>query len=71
MAMNMFVIVLYRFFVGALGITFGLFYHTSCLAFVIPYWYIFLLDKTSWNNHSYLYGVISILLLGSQANRYG
>ncbi|KDR20856.1 vitamin K-dependent gamma-carboxylase isoform X2 [Zootermopsis nevadensis] len=57
--------------IGAFGIMLGLFYHVSCLAFVIPYWYVFLLDKSSWNNHSYLYGVLSILLLGSQANRYG
>ncbi|KAJ9579946.1 hypothetical protein L9F63_004419, partial [Diploptera punctata] len=56
---------------GALGIMLGLYFHMSCLAFAIPYWYIFLLDKNSWNNHSYLYGVISILLVGSQANHFG
>ncbi|XP_069669123.1 vitamin K-dependent gamma-carboxylase isoform X2 [Periplaneta americana] len=56
--------------IGAFGIMLGWYFRFSCLAFIIPYWYIFLLDKTSWNNHSYLYGVISILLLGSQANCY-
>lgn len=42
----------------------------SCLSFIIPYWYILILDKTSWNNHSYLYGLLSILLLFSSANHY-
>nr|CAH0104565.1 unnamed protein product [Daphnia galeata] len=42
----------------------------SCLSFSVPYWYVLLLDKTSWNNHSYLYGLLSILLLFSSANHY-
>jgi vitamin K-dependent gamma-carboxylase len=29
---------------------------------VLPYWYIFFLDKTHWNNHSYLFGLIGIIL---------
>jgi vitamin K-dependent gamma-carboxylase len=45
-------------------------YRLSCLCFVIPYWYIFLLDKSTWNNHSYLYGLIGIQLLIFDANRY-
>nr|CAH0104986.1 unnamed protein product [Daphnia galeata] len=43
----------------------------SCLSFSVPYWYVLLLDKTSWNNHSYLYGLLSILLLFSSANHTG
>lgn len=45
-------------------------YKMSCLSFIIPYWYVLLLDKTSWNNHSYLYGLLSILFLFSSANHY-
>ncbi|XP_071455229.1 vitamin K-dependent gamma-carboxylase isoform X2 [Hetaerina americana] len=49
---------------------FGLRFRLSCLAFVLPYWYIILLDKSVWNNHSYLYGLVSILLLGSHAHHF-
>ncbi|XP_062583429.1 vitamin K-dependent gamma-carboxylase-like [Saccostrea cucullata] len=56
-------------FIGALGITLGLFYRTSCLLFCSTYWYIFLLDKTAWNNHSYLYGLMGIILMAVDANR--
>ena len=54
---------------GALGIAVGYCFKLSCLSFLIPYWYIFFLDKTAWNNHSYLYGLLSLLLLTSSANR--
>ncbi|KAM4677468.1 vitamin K-dependent gamma-carboxylase [Discoglossus pictus] len=55
---------------GALGITLGCFYRLSCLLFLIPYWYVFFLDKTTWNNHSYLYGLIGFQLTLINANRY-
>ncbi|XP_067011234.2 vitamin K-dependent gamma-carboxylase [Anabrus simplex] len=55
---------------GAFGIMTGLYFRLSCLAFIIPYWYIFLLEKATWNNHTYLYGLVSLLLLGSGANHY-
>uniref|UniRef100_A0A672ZKD8 Vitamin K-dependent gamma-carboxylase n=1 Tax=Sphaeramia orbicularis TaxID=375764 RepID=A0A672ZKD8_9TELE len=42
-------------FFGAVGIMLGCFYRLSCLMFISTYWYIFFLDKTAWNNHSYLY----------------
>ena len=29
--------------------------------FVLPYWYMFILDKTRWNNHSYLFGLCGLL----------
>ncbi|XP_053388971.1 vitamin K-dependent gamma-carboxylase-like isoform X2 [Mercenaria mercenaria] len=57
-------------FIGEVGILLGLFYRFSCVVFVVTYWYLFLLDKTSWNNHSYLFGLIGILLLLTDANRY-
>ena len=45
-------------------------YRLSCLSFFIPYLYVFLLDKTAWNNHSYLYGLLAILLTSSSANHF-
>lgn len=56
---------------GALGIAVGHTFRISCLMFVIPYWYIFFLDKSAWNNHSYLYGLIGSLLLTTEANKFG
>lgn len=57
-------------FLAALGITLGFRYRLSCCVFIAIYWYMFFLDKTTWNNHSYLYGIIGFLLLLSDANRY-
>lgn len=55
---------------GAVGITLGLFYRFAAITFTITYWYIFLLDKTSWNNHSYLYGLIGFQLIFADAHHY-
>ncbi|CAF0800127.1 unnamed protein product [Brachionus calyciflorus] len=57
-------------FFGALGIMLGFKYRWSCFCFLIPYWYFFFLDKTTWNNHSYLYGLFGFMLLFMDANRY-
>lgn len=57
-------------FLAALSITLGCCYRASCLLFILFYWYVFFLDKGAWNNHSYLYGLISIMLLLTDANRY-
>ncbi|XP_020825102.1 vitamin K-dependent gamma-carboxylase [Phascolarctos cinereus] len=57
-------------FLGALGMMLGLWYRLSCPLFFLPYWYVFLLDKTSWNNHSYLYGLLAFQLSFMDANRY-
>ncbi|XP_075300670.1 vitamin K-dependent gamma-carboxylase [Opisthocomus hoazin] len=56
---------------GALGVLSGCCYRLSCGAFLGPYWYLLLLDKGAWNNHSYLYGLLAgqLALLG--ADRYG
>ncbi|XP_014814183.1 PREDICTED: vitamin K-dependent gamma-carboxylase [Calidris pugnax] len=56
---------------GALGIMLGFCYRLSCAAFLGPYWYLLLLDKTSWNNHSYLYGLLAFQLALLGADRYG
>ncbi|XP_060082240.1 vitamin K-dependent gamma-carboxylase-like [Ylistrum balloti] len=65
----MYVVYLIMLF-GAIGIMLGLLYRLSCVAFLVTYWYVFLLDKTSWNNHSYLYGLMAFILLLCDANRY-
>ncbi|KAH9494869.1 hypothetical protein Btru_015868, partial [Bulinus truncatus] len=57
-------------FFGAVGVMIGFKFRYSCLAYLICYWYIVFLEKTSWNNHSYLFGIIAFLLLLSDANRY-
>ncbi|XP_041347094.1 vitamin K-dependent gamma-carboxylase-like [Gigantopelta aegis] len=57
-------------FLGAVGIMLGFMFRLSAVSFLVTYWYIFFLDKTSWNNHSYLYGIIGFLLLISDSNRY-
>ena len=57
-------------FLGVCGIFLGFMFRLSCFSFMITYWYIFLLEKCRWNNHSYLYGLISFMLLLSDANRY-
>ncbi|XP_068277679.1 vitamin K-dependent gamma-carboxylase [Nyctibius grandis] len=58
-------------FLGALGVMAGCCYRLSCVAFLGPYWYVLLLDKTSWNNHSYLYGLLAFQLALLGADRYG
>ncbi|KAI4498557.1 hypothetical protein M0802_006263 [Mischocyttarus mexicanus] len=55
---------------GAFGIMLGLQFKLSCACYVIPYWYIFLLDKSYWNNHTYLYGIVAILYWCTEANKY-
>ncbi|KAL8587542.1 hypothetical protein ACOMHN_000948 [Nucella lapillus] len=55
---------------GAAGIVLGVNYRVSCLMHLLPYWYLLLLEKSRWNNHSYLFGILSFLLLLCDANRY-
>ncbi|XP_037948076.1 vitamin K-dependent gamma-carboxylase [Teleopsis dalmanni] len=55
-------------FLGAMGIMLGYNFRLSCLIYIVPYWYIFLLDKPAWNNHSYLFGLVGSILLFTQAN---
>ncbi|KAK3891196.1 hypothetical protein Pcinc_004911 [Petrolisthes cinctipes] len=53
----------------AASIALGWKWRTSCGIFVICYWYNFLLDTSSWNNHSYLYGLLATILLFSDPHR--
>lgn len=55
---------------GALGITVGYQYRLATKMFAICYWYVFLLDRSVWNNHSYLYGLCAIVYANINANRY-
>ncbi|BFZ17560.1 hypothetical protein BsWGS_20599 [Bradybaena similaris] len=55
---------------GAIGMMLGFKMRLSSMAFLATYWYIFFVDKTSWNNHSYLFGILGFLFAISDANRY-
>lgn len=38
--------------------------------FMCGYWYLFILNKDTWNNHSYLFGLFSIMLMNANSNHY-
>lgn len=54
---------------GAIGIMFGYKFKLSCILYSACYWYILLLNKATWNNHSYLFGLCGILLSVSDADK--
>uniref|UniRef100_A0A182M8H7 HTTM-like domain-containing protein n=1 Tax=Anopheles culicifacies TaxID=139723 RepID=A0A182M8H7_9DIPT len=54
---------------GAAGMMVGYRFRTSAAIFSGTYWYIFLLDKSAWNNHSYLYGLLGTIFLFTDAHR--
>ncbi|XP_058065324.1 vitamin K-dependent gamma-carboxylase [Anopheles bellator] len=54
---------------GAAGMALGYRFRVSTAAFAVTYWYVFLLDKSAWNNHSYLYGLLGTLFLFTDAHR--
>ncbi|XP_023940205.2 vitamin K-dependent gamma-carboxylase [Bicyclus anynana] len=55
---------------GALGIALGYRYRLSAWLFTLSYWYLFLIEKSFWNNHSYLFGLVALLLACTEANCY-
>ncbi|XP_053602208.1 vitamin K-dependent gamma-carboxylase [Plodia interpunctella] len=55
---------------GALGIMLGYKYHVSSSTFAVCYWYLLLIEKSYWNNHSYLFGLVGLLLAHTEANCY-
>ncbi|XP_058463555.1 vitamin K-dependent gamma-carboxylase [Malaya genurostris] len=63
-------IVYLMMWLGSLGIMLGYRFRLTALMFVTTYWYVFLLDKSAWNNHSYLYGLLGTLFLFTDANRF-
>ncbi|CAL1530882.1 unnamed protein product [Lymnaea stagnalis] len=66
----MYLIILHSILSAALGIMFGFKFRMSCTIYVGCYWYLFFLDKATWNNHSYLFGILAFLFAISDANRY-
>lgn len=56
--------------ISALGIAIGLFYRVSAVLFFVTYTYVFLLDKTQYNNHYYLIILLSFLLVFVDAHRW-
>lgn len=56
-------------FLGAFGVALGYKFTLSCCIYAMSYWYIILLDKSVWNNHSYLFGLMGILFACSSANK--
>uniref|UniRef100_A0A182YR33 HTTM-like domain-containing protein n=1 Tax=Anopheles stephensi TaxID=30069 RepID=A0A182YR33_ANOST len=54
---------------GAAGIMVGYRFRISAAIFTGTYWYVFLLDKSAWNNHSYLYGLLGTIFLFTDAHR--
>jgi vitamin K-dependent gamma-carboxylase len=54
----------------ALGIALGFYYRLSAFLFFLSYTYVFLLDKTPYNNHYYLIILLSFLLCLVDAQRW-
>jgi hypothetical protein len=55
---------------SALGIALGFFYRPSAILFFLTYTYVFLLDKTQYNNHYYLISLLGFLLIFTDAHRW-
>ncbi|KAJ8733012.1 hypothetical protein PYW07_015611 [Mythimna separata] len=56
--------------VGALCIMLGYKFRLAAPVFTVCYWYLFLIEKSFWNNHSYLFGLVALLLSCTEANCY-
>lgn len=54
---------------GAAGIALGAYFTLSCALYLSCYWYLLLLEKSYWNNHSYLFGLLAGMLAASEANK--
>jgi hypothetical protein len=57
-------------FQGSIGMMFGFKFRWSCGLFLGPYMYFFLLDKSRWNNHSYLFALFTLLMMFSGAGNH-
>ncbi|KAJ2946866.1 hypothetical protein O0L34_g16196 [Tuta absoluta] len=53
---------------GAAGIMLGYKFRITSVMFTVCYWYLFLIEKSYWNNHSYLFGLVGFLMSWTQAN---
>ncbi|XP_035428723.2 vitamin K-dependent gamma-carboxylase [Spodoptera frugiperda] len=56
--------------IGALCIMLGYRFRIAAPVFTACYWYLFLIEKSFWNNHSYLFGLVAMLLSCTEANCY-
>ncbi|KAF9810855.1 hypothetical protein SFRURICE_005281 [Spodoptera frugiperda] len=56
--------------IGALCIMLGYRFRIAAPMFTACYWYLFLIEKSFWNNHSYLFGLVAMLLSCTEANCY-
>ncbi|CAG9784833.1 unnamed protein product [Diatraea saccharalis] len=56
--------------IGAVGVMVGYKYTTSSALFTLCFWYLLLIEKSFWNNHSYLFGLVSLLLCFTDAACY-
>lgn len=54
----------------ALGVALGVYYRWVAFLFFLSYTYVFLLDKTPFNNHYYLISLLSFLLILVDAQRW-
>ncbi|RVE39922.1 hypothetical protein evm_015428, partial [Chilo suppressalis] len=54
----------------AAGIMLGYKYSISSTMFTLCYWYLLLIEKSFWNNHSYLFGLVALLLTFTDAACY-
>lgn len=54
----------------ALGLALGFYYRWSAFLFFLSYTYVFLLDKTPYNNHYYLISLLSFLLILVDGQRW-
>ena len=55
---------------AALGVALGFLYRASAILFFLTYTYVFLLDKTHYNNHYYLISLLGFLLIFVDAHRW-
>ncbi|CAG5118116.1 unnamed protein product, partial [Candidula unifasciata] len=54
----------------SIGIMLGLKMSLLSSVYVATFWYLHFLDKTVWNNHSYLFGILAFLFAVTQSNRF-
>jgi hypothetical protein len=55
---------------AAVGLAVGFFYRISAAVLFLSYTYVFLIDKTYYTNHFYLFGLLSFLFLCADAHRW-
>lgn len=54
---------------GLAGIITGLHYRLAAWTYALAYWYMLLLERSRWNNHSYLFGLLALMLATNHSHR--